>query len=160
MKKILPAVLALSVFLSAAPELRAQSKPLGASLNWGIVTDTSFDFRPFVWTGCFELDFFLGPSLSISPEAGFIVRALDFSSFILAAGVIVNLHTDAFYLGGGLTQWWLAGSEAPEGIHTDFMLKINAGFKISNLKFGAYVVTPFDGLFSDPVVALTWGFYF
>lgn len=43
---------------------------------------------------------------------------------------------------------------------SDFMLKLNAGFRVRNLKLTAYLITDFDDLFEYNVVGATLGFYF
>jgi hypothetical protein len=160
MKKYLLALLALAVLFVSGQSLNAQTKPIGASLNWGLVTDESFKFKPFLWTAGFMLDFFATPSLSISPEAVLIITGVDFEKAYFAPAVLASFHTDAFYAGAGITKWFQLGSGVDWDLKADVKLKIQAGVKVGNLKFGLWVVTPFSEMFSHVAVVLAWGFYF
>ncbi len=109
MKKFTLLALAVTaLFLATAPNLSAQTE---SALEWGIVTDKSFSFKPFLWTAGLTLDFYLNPGLSLSPEFFMIVQNLDFGSFFLAPGILLNYQGTDFFMGGGLTKWWLVGSE-------------------------------------------------
>jgi hypothetical protein len=128
--------------------------------GWGVITDDSFSFKPFLWTAGFNLDLHLGPALMLSPEVYAIVHNVDFGAFILAPAVLLNFDAQGFFAGAGLTKWWLLGSKVSGAPSSDFSLKANAGFKGSGLKLTAFVITPFNDLFKSMAVGATLGFYF
>jgi hypothetical protein len=156
MKKI--AILALAgaaLILAVSPSLSAQTE---ISLNFGFVTDKTFTFRPFLWTGGMTFDFFIGPHLTLSPEAFIIVNNFDFGAFFLAPAVLLNFQGQGFFIGGGLTKWWLVGSDIGGSYATDVGMKMNLGFKGYNFKFTFFAVTPFKNFLQEPALGLTFGF--
>jgi hypothetical protein len=156
MKKFAILILAVAaLILAAAPRLSAQTE---ISMNFGIVTDKTFSFSPFLWTGGMTFDFFLGPNLSLSPEAYFIVHNFDFGAFFLAPAVLLNFQGQGFFIGGGLTKWWLVGSDIGGSYSSDVGMKLNVGFKGRNYRFTVFAVTPFKDFLAEPVLGLTFGF--
>jgi hypothetical protein len=158
MKKLTVVLLLLAglAFVGAKPA-SAQSF---LSLNFGTITDSSFSFDPFFWTAGATLDIYLGPHLSLSPEATMVVHNFKFGSFILAPAVLLNVEFASLFFGGGISKWFLLGSDIPGSPSADFSLKLNAGFKGDNLRLAAYMFTPFDNLFNSMAVGVSLGFYF
>jgi len=144
-----------ALLLATTPRLSAQT---GLSLNFGVVTDKTFTFNPFLWTGGLTVDLFLGPNLSLSPEGYVIVNNLDFGAFFVAPAVLLNFHGQGFFLGGGLTKWWLVGSEIGGSYASDFGAKLNFGLKAGGLRFTVFAVTPFKNFLKEPILGLTFGF--
>ncbi len=156
MKRFTILVLAVAALLSAAaPRLSAQTE---VSLNFGVVTDKTFTFNPFLWTGGMTVDLFIGPHLSLSPEGFIIVHNFDFGAFFLAPAVLLNFQGHGFFMGGGLTKWWLVGSEIGGSYSSDVGMKLNLGFKSANLKFTLYAITPFKDFLKEPILGATFGF--
>jgi len=158
MKKF--AVAALVFIVVAGVSVRDVSAQTDISWNWGVVTDKSFSFSPFLWTTGFALDFYLTPSLSFSPELYAVIHNFDFGAFILAPALILNFQGQGFFIGGGITKWWLLGSEIEGGPSSDAASKLNVGFRGYDINFTLFTVTPFKQFFKDMVVGATFGFYF
>lgn len=152
------------VLLLVAGLALAGARPAAAqsflSLNFGTITDSSFSFNPFFWTAGATLDIYLGPHFSLSPEATMVVHNFEFGSFILAPAVLLNVEFANLFFGGGISKWFLLGSDIPGSPSADFSLKLNAGFKGDNLRLAAFLFTPFGELFESMAVGATLGFYF
>jgi hypothetical protein len=144
-----------ALFLATTPRLSAQT---GLSLNFGVVTDKTFTFNPFLWTGGLTLDLFLSPNLSLSPEGYVVVNNFDFGAFFVAPAVLLNFHGAGFFVGGGLTKWWLVGSDIGGSYASDFGAKLNFGLKAGGLRFTIFAVTPFTNFLKEPILGLTLGF--
>jgi hypothetical protein len=158
MKK--PALIAFAVmalFFVSSKELAAQSD---VALNIGVITDKSFSFNPFLWTTGLSFDFYLSPSLSLSPEIYMTVHNSDFGTIILAPAVLLNFQGYGFFLGGGVTKWWLLGSKVAGSPSTDVALKLNAGLRGGGIKLTAFLITPFNNIFQDMTLGAAFGFYF
>lgn len=160
MKKIYVLILAgfLVFGLWAAP-LEADSDGMNVFINAGVVTDDSFSFSPFIWTAGLNLDIHLGEMLMLSPEALITVSEFSFDPFWLSPAVLLNVKLDSFFVGGGLTKWFLVGDEDIT-VSTDVALKLNAGLVGENYRLTAFAVMEFDNLFSDMIVGVTIGFRF
>jgi hypothetical protein len=157
MKKLtILALVGAALLLAAVPRLSAQTE---VSLNFGVVTDKSFSFNPFLWTGGMTVDIFLGPNLSLSPEGFIIVHNFDFGGFFVAPAVLLNFQGPGFFIGAGLTKWWLVGSDVGGSYSSDVALKMNLGFKGSNFRFTVFAVTPFTDFLKEPVLGGTFGFF-
>lgn len=153
-KLILTCVL---VFFISSIGLNADITDL--SLNFGIVTDDSFSFKPFLWTAGLNYNFHINELVSLSPECHIIVHQFDFEYFILAPSVMVNFNFDSFFAGAGLTKWFLIGEGSD--FSTDVGLKLHLGFGGNNLRLTFYLVTAFDNLFAKGMaVGTTLGFGF
>jgi hypothetical protein len=72
----------------------------------------------------------------------------------------LNFQGQRFFIGGGVTKWWLLGSDYEGSPSSEAACKLNVGFRGYDIKFTAFVVTPFKNFFSDMVVGATFGFYF
>ncbi len=158
MKKIVLTAFVFAVLAGVtAPGLSAQTD---ISWNWGVVTDKSFSFSPFLWTTGFTFDFYLSPNLSFSPELFAVIHNFDFGAFILAPALLLNFQGQGFFIGGGVTKWWLLGSDIEGGPSSDAAFKANVGFRGYDIKLTLFTVTPFNAFFKDMVVGATFGFYF
>jgi hypothetical protein len=158
MKRITILALACAVLvLAAAPRLSAQTD---LSMNFGAVTDKSFSFNPFLWTAGMVIDIYLGPHVSLSPEGFIMVHNFDFGGFFVAPAVLLNYQGGGFFVGGGLTKWWLAGSDVGGSYSSDVGMKMNLGYKGSNLKLTVFAVTAFSEFMKEPVLGATFGFVF
>jgi hypothetical protein len=158
MKKFTLLALAVaSLFLATAPNLSAQTE---FALEWGVITDKSFSFKPFLWTAGLTLDFYLNPDFSLSPEVFMIVQNFDFGGFFLAPGILLNYQGTDFFIGGGLTKWWLVGSEVEGAYSTDVAFKANVGYKSANIKLTVFAITSFNEFFKEPVFGATFALWF
>ncbi len=124
-----------------------------------ILTDSSFTFEYYLWGPGVAFDFYLTDNLTISPEAYMYVYKFEFNPFILAPAVLVNMRFNTFFVGAGITKWFLIGSNASD-VSSDFALKINAGFVSESLKLSFFAITSFDELFSDMALGASLAFRF
>jgi len=158
MKKAVLIVLALlAVFAVSAKDLAAQTD---ISWNWGIITGQDFKFSPFLWTTGVIFDLYLSPHLSLSPDVFATVHNFDFSAFYLSPSVLLNYQGNGFFIGGGITKYWILGSEVSGAPSSDFMFKANVGFRGNDIKLTLFAVTPFNAFFKSEFFGLMFGFYF
>lgn len=157
MKKALIAVLLVAAVSLVAP-VKAQVEYL--SMNFGVITDTSFSFKPFLWTAGMTVDIPLGNVMTLSPEGYIVVHKFEFGSFIFAPAVMLNFNFNEFFVGGGISKWFLLGDDIDGSPSSDFSLKLNAGFQGVDLRLTAFLFTPFDDLFGSAAVGATLGFVF
>jgi hypothetical protein len=157
MKKTLIAILlAAAVSLAVTAEARADF----LSLNFGAITDSSFSFKPFLWTAGATIDIPLGNTFTLSPEGYVVVHKFEFGSFIFAPAVMLNANITGLFFGAGVSKWFLLGDEVEGSPSSDFSLKLNAGFQGDALRLCAFMFTPFDSLFESTTFGLTLGFVF
>lgn len=145
------------------PRARSTSTSSGTQMNFGInfgiMTDDDFKFKPLMWTAGAELDFQFGDYLMLSPEVMLVGNKFEFKEFILYPAAILNFTAGGFFIGGGVTKAFYIGSGHPDP--SDFLLKLNAGFLGKSMKLTAYAITPFDNLFKKGMaVGATLGFRF
>ena len=158
MKKNIYVLLAVAfILVMFCSNLNAQQEEgMSFSLNGGVVTDDSFSFDPFLWTAGIIMDFHLGDYLMLSPECFIIVYKFEFDPLWLAPAVIANIKLQSFFVGAGITKWFIIGDGY--NASTDFALKINAGLRSGGIRLTAFIVTPFDGMFSHMTIGATIGF--
>jgi hypothetical protein len=156
-KCVLTLVLVLLVFFSVS-KLEAENKGMDFYLHAGVMTDDSFSFDPFLWTAGVNLDFHLGDFLMLSPEVHIVVHKFEFDPLWLAPGCLLNVKLQSFFVGGGLTKWFIIGDGYE--LSTDVALKLNVGFMGENFKLTAYAVMDFDSIFSNMVVGATFAIKF
>jgi len=157
MKKAMIAVLLVAAVSFVSPA-KAQAENL--SLNLGVITDSSFSFKPFFWTAGMTVDIPLGNVLTLSPEGYIVVHKFEFGSFIFAPAVMLNFNFNEFFVGAGVSKWFLLGDDIAGSPSSDFSLKINAGFQGYTMRLTAFIFTPFDDLFDSMAVGATIGFVF
>ncbi len=151
----------LVIFLFSAQNSQALIKPVSFYISGGVLTDDSLSFDPFYWTGGAIIDFNLPASpIMISPECHIIVHNFEFDYFWLAPAVLVNLKLSSLFVGAGLTKWFLIGTDVEDSFVTEFMLKINVGFKGPGVRLSAFLITEFDSLFEYNTVGANIGFGF
>jgi hypothetical protein len=158
MKKslIIISVLVLALSFSTV-ELKAESTGMDLYLNGGVVTDDSLSFDPFLWTAGLNLDIHFG-NLMLSPECFITVYKFKFDPLWLQPAVIANIKLSSFFVGAGLTKWFLIGDD--NNFSTDIALKLNAGFRGNNFRLAVFAVTAFDDLFKNMTVGATFGISF
>lgn len=158
MKKslIIISLLVLSLSFSTM-ELKAESTGMDLYLNGGVVTDDSLSFDPFLWTAGLNLDIHFG-NLMLSPECFITVYKFKFDPLWLQPAVIANIKLSSFFVGAGLTKWFLIGDDS--NFSTDIALKLNAGFRGNNFRLAVFAVTAFDDLFDNMTVGATFGISF
>lgn len=157
MKKTFVAVLIIASVSLAVPA-KAQAELL--SLNFGFITDSKFSFDPFLWTAGMTIDIPIGPVLTLCPEGYLVVNKFDFGAFIFAPAVMLNFNAAGFFVGAGLSKWFLLGSDVSGAPSTDISLKLNAGFHIPGMRLTAFLFTPFKDAFKSTAVGATLGFAF
>jgi hypothetical protein len=157
MKKTLVAVLLVAAVTFVGPA-KAQANYL--SLNFGVITDSSFSFKPFLWTGGMTIDIPLGNTFTLCPEGYFVVHNFEFGAFIFAPSVMLNFNFKEFFAGAGISKWFLLGDDIEGSPSTDFSLKLNAGFQGYDMRLCAFLFTPFKDLFGSAAVGATIGFVF
>jgi len=157
MKKILLIILVLVLMFTFTSDLKADSTKFFG--NFGIMTDDSFSFNPFLWSIGINFDFSINDLFMISPEVNVITYQFEFSTFLLEPAVIANFKLGTFFAGAGLSKFFIiTGNDF--GNSTDIALKLNAGFRSENLKFKVYLITPFSDLLSSNIVGATFGIGF
>jgi len=129
-------------------------------LNFGVVTDTSFSFNPFLWTAGVTMEIPLGKVMSIAPEGYIVVHKFNFGSFIFAPAVMLNFDFNGLFVGAGISKWFILGNDIEGSPSSDFALKLNAGFQGTGTRICAFVFTPFNDLFGSTAVGATIGFLF
>lgn len=160
MKKLTMVVLVLVlVFTIGARDLKAQEGDMDLYVNVGVVTDDEFTFEPFFWTAGANLDINLGRMLMFSPECDVIFFKFKFKDMWLAPGAILNVRYGMLFAGAGVSKWFkLAGNV----FNSEFMMKMNAGFKGKQYRLAAYILTPFDNFLKkyNIIFGATLGFRF
>ncbi len=147
MKKLIVA------FLLLATASFVHASDLGFSIVAGLGTDESFSFNPIILTGTAEFQFKLGGVLMFCPEATALTTT-KFKDFILIPAVCLNVTPGPLYFGGGIAKAFVLGGT----YSSDFMLKLNAGFRAGGIRIGAYMLTSFDHIFSDYFCGFQIGF--
>ncbi len=159
MKRFLIVALALLAAVAALPGTSSAAGPFNFYVRWGVMTDQSFSFSPFLWTGGANFDFNLGPALVLSPECDVLVYKFHFNPLWLTPAVTLNFRAKMFFAGGGLAKFLVIGSGYT--LTSDFLLKLNAGIKTDTFKLQAYILTPLsDEAFDDLLIGATIGMGF
>lgn len=160
MKKVLFIFIAVFlVFSFSLKPLKAQDIGMNFYINFGLVTDDSFSFNDYLWSGGAALDIHIGPLLMITPECDIIVYKFEFDPVILAPAVIANIKLKNFFFGAGITKWFLIGDSIGT-VESDFALKANLGLRTSNLRLTLYGISYFDNFFDYLLIGITLGFGF
>lgn len=156
-KSFIFVLLLVLVFSFSTMELKAKTMGMDLFVNGGVVTDDSLSFDPFLWTAGVNLDFHFG-NFMLSPECFITVYKFEFDPLLIQPAVIANIKLSSFFVGAGLTKWFVVGEG--DDFSTDLALKLNAGFRGNNFRLTAFAVMDFDNLFSDMVVGATFGISF
>ena len=146
------------IFAFSGRDLKAESEDTQLFVKVGTVTDDSFSFSPFLWSAGVNMDFHISDNLMICPECDIISHGFKFDYFFLCPGALLNVKSQSFFIGAGVTKWFLIGEGSD--FSTDFMLKINAGYIKENIRITAYIVTSFDELFKYNVIGFSIGLGF
>jgi hypothetical protein len=159
MKRIVVGIVLVFSLAAVLPSSASAAGPVNFYLRFGVLTDQKFTFNPFLWTVGANLDFNLGPALTLSPECDIIVYKFNFNPLWLTPAVLLNFHISSFYAGGGIGKLLVIG-EGYE-LSSDFLLKLNAGFKAGGIKLQAYIWTPLGSeAFKLVITGATFGFGF
>jgi len=160
MKKLILITLTIFlIFTFSVKQLNAQDIGMNFYLNFGILTDDSFTFNDWLWSAGAQLDFHLGSVFMLTPECDIIIYKFDFDPVILAPAVLLNVKLSNFFIGAGLTKWFLIGDSVGT-IEGEFALKMNAGIRTSNLKLTIYAISYFDNIFNNMIIGFNLGFGF
>lgn len=100
----------------------------------------------------------MGPAFTLSPECDIIVHQFNFNPLWLTPSVLLNFRVSAFFIGAGISKFFLIGSGYT--LSSDILFKANAGIKVDNVKAQAYLYTPFDAFFEDFGIGFNLGFGF
>ncbi len=150
--------LILLIIFIIVPYLKADGGHI--YFNGGILADDSLSFDPYFWTIGSSFDLAINDTFSISSEINAITYKMKFDTFWLEGAILANMNFEGFFMGGGLTKWFLIMDKSTSG-HTDFALKLNAGFKSKHSLIRAYLITPFDTLFKKGmIIGVSVGFGF
>ena len=160
MKKIPIVVMILFVAFSLPTQsLNAQDIGMNFYINFGVVTDDSFKFDYWLWSGGAQLDIHIGSFFMITPECDIIIYRFEFDPVILAPGVLANFKLSNFFIGAGVAYWGVIGTGVGP-FEGEALLKTNVGLRTSNLKITLYAITTFDNVFEDMAIGITLGFGF
>ena len=147
----------IAIFLFTTNNLHAYDEGLVLSFNSGVYTDDSFKFKPFYWTAGLNMDIHFANFLMLSPECYFIVHNFKFRQSWIAPAALLNLKFNTFFIGAGFTKQFYLGEG---GGSTDFLLKMNSGFREHGWRLVAFLITGFNEYFDYNEVGLTLGFEF
>lgn len=158
MKNFLAAGIIIVMLTICYPQ-QAHAQDIGMNfyVNFGVITDDSFSFNDWLWSGGAQMDFHFGSLFMLSPECDVIIYRFDFDPVTLAPGIIANIKLSNLFFGAGVTKWFILGD--PVGpLLDDLAFKANVGIRTSNLKIVLYGVTYFDAFFEYTIVGMTLGF--
>jgi hypothetical protein len=159
MQKLVASLIIGLGLLAIIPETASAAGAYNFYIRGGVITDQNFTFSPFLWTAGANLDLNLGSALVISPECDMIVYKFHFNPIWLAPAVTANFRAGGLFVGGGLAKFFIIGSGWT--LSSDFLLKLNAGFKGETMKLQVYLLTPLsDEAFSTMLFGATLGFGF
>jgi hypothetical protein len=158
MKKVILGVVLVLSLVAVFPRDASAAGPFNFYVRGGVLTDQDFTFSPFLWTIGANFDFNLGSALMLSPECDMIVNKFSFDPVWLAPAVTLNVRASGLYIGAGLGKFFLLGSGGT--LSSDFLLKMNAGFKTDSIKLQVYAYTSFENVFTYMVYGATLGFGF
>ncbi|OGD27880.1 MAG: hypothetical protein A2Y56_12485 [Candidatus Aminicenantes bacterium RBG_13_63_10] len=157
MKKTCLALLcAVALFLFAAPRSEAAG-PLNLYIRGGILTTSDFSFNPVIGLVGANIDLNFG-ALSLSPECDLLIYQFSFNPIWITPGAILNFNLGPLYVGGGVVLPLIIGSGYT--LEGNLLLKLNGGLKLGNYKVQAFLITPFENLFTFTLIGLTLGFGF
>jgi len=137
----------------------ANDKSFNMYLGANIITDSSLTFEYYLWGPGVAFDFYITDNLMISPEVYMYVYKFEFDPFILAPAVIGNIKLNTFFVGAGITKWFLIGSDVGD-VSSDFALKLNAGFITDSFKLSFFAITSFEEMFSDMALGASFALKF
>ncbi len=137
----------------------ATEKSFDMYLGANIITDSSFTFEYYLWGPGVAFDFYITDNLMISPEVYMYVYEFEFDPFVLAPAVLANIKLNTFYLGAGITKWFIIGSDVGN-VTSDFALKLNAGFITESFKLSFFAITSFDEMFSHMALGASFALKF
>ncbi len=143
-------VLCVLLALTCLSPLKAvdSDHPVNFFLNFGVMTDDSFSFDPFLWYAGFNLDFHINDLLMISPEGNFITQDFKFNYFWLEPAALLNIKIDHFFVGAGIGKWFIISGDNQAS--SDIFLKLNAGFSgDGGMRIRVFLNTFFDDLFGN-----------
>ena len=141
------------IFAASSWNIKAKDNRMDLFVNGGIMTE--FEFVNFACMIGFNLDIHVGDLLMLSSEGYVGVNKFDFGNILILPSVLLNLKFGSFFTGAGIAKWFDVSGDI-----TDFLLKINAGFKKKHIKLTAFIVKRFDTLFSEMIIGITFGYSF
>jgi len=137
--------------LSAQPSL---------SWNWGVITDKSLSFSPFLWTNGVAFDIDIGLRLSITPEVYLTIRNFDFGQAILIPSAVLTLYSKGTFIAAGVAKSFRMGAEIAGNPVPDVSCKLNVGLRGDGMKFTLMIYTPFDAFLKEIAIGGGVGFFF
>lgn len=127
--------------------------------------------QSFLWSLSLSVDFYLTKYLTITPEFYMANKEFGFKvstdedmgnydpTYFLQPGVMLNYHHPSFFAGAGVVKSYQARNDSHyEGLSVprtvvwevvwrhEWKLKLNAGFKISQIRFTLFFLTNFKDL--------------
>lgn len=163
LKKYLFGILVLLGLLLAVVPAQANK-----SVQFTPAVGTMWD-QLFLWTLGLSVDFYLTKYLTITPEFFMANKNIGFSmsndenmgnydpTYFLQPGVMLNYHHPSFFIGVGVVKsyqarnvWHYEGWPPPRTVvwdvvwSSEWKLKLNAGFKISQIRFTLFLLSSKD----------------
>jgi hypothetical protein len=142
-KAVVIALLGLAV-LAALPARAQAAGPLNFYIRVGVITDKNATFNPFLWTAGANFDINFTENLFLSADTDMIVYKFSFKPVWLTPSVMLNLRFSAFYIGAGISKFFIIGDGYT--LDSDLLFKANAGFKSDFFKFQVFTYSPFGNM--------------
>jgi hypothetical protein len=158
MKKAVVVGLLACLIVLALPGRAKADWPVNVYLRLGVITDNGLSFKPFLWTLGANFDFSLSSLFFISADVDAIVHEFNFSPVWLTPSVMANLRLSAFYVGAGISKFFVLGDGYE--LSSSFLFKANVGLKEDLFKLQVFIYSPLDELASYFGVGLNFGFGF
>jgi opacity protein-like surface antigen len=163
MKRTMVVLLAVALLPGlGARQAQAQDKKIEFSLNLGAMTYVGGDadfFSDILIMVSPQLDIHLAKRLMISPEV-MLGTDFQFNGVYVFPGVILNYIGKGVFAGAGIIVpiavnlgWWGAEVDPPG-------LKLNLGYRGNHINLTAYLITEFQGMFSDNLIGVGVGYRF
>ncbi len=158
MKKAIAGLLCAAALLLVLPGQAKADWPVNVYLRLGVITDDGLSFKPFLWTLGANFDFNISSAFFLSADADMVIHEFSFSPVWLTPSVMANLRLSAFYVGAGISKFFILGSGYE--LTSSFLFKANVGLKDDNYKLQVFVYSPLNELAEYFGLGINFGFGF